>query len=520
MKASSFLRKRVASAHVTRSAALIALLFGADKVLGVIRDAAMSRAFGASAQLDAYYAAFEVPEGLNTIVTGAALTTSLIPVLSSVIARDDPEDVWHFVSSVINWLLIIVGGAGIVAALLARPIITTLAPGFADQPAQVALSVQLMRLVLIQTLVFSLSTLVTGTLQAHQHFLLPALAPLLYTLGRILGATVLAQRWGIFGLAYGGLIGAACHLLIKVPWLIRRRARWRPRLSHPQLLPLFRLMVPRMMGMSATYINFILPTTLGSLLASGAIAAYEYGWRLMQLPETVFGTALGIAVLPTLTAWASRGDKENLVETFSWTLRLVLALTIPAAMGLLLLGRPLIVLFLQRGAFDPATTERVYWGLQFFALGLVGHTALEIVARLFYAQKRMWPPFWAALAGLALNAGLGWLLLPTLAHGSMALSNSLGVWLQVVILLVIARVHLGSLEERELGKSLARTAGATAAMAAAVMGVRLALQDVGVLFEFAAAVGVGLITYLGVAVLLGSQEILSLPRFLLQREAQ
>ncbi len=505
------------STHVARSAALVAFFFAADKLLGVVREAAVGRAFGTSAVLDAYIAAFEVPEGLNVIVTGAALTTSLIPLLTTVVARDDWADLWRFTSAVINWVLIVVGAASIVAAALARPIIVTVAPGFAADPAQVTLAVQLMRLVLIQTLIFSASTIVTGTLQAHQHFLLPALGPLCYTLGRIFGAVLLAPRLGIFGLAWGGLAGAAAHLLVKLPWLVRHRARWVPALTHPDLLNLLRLMAPRMMGMGATYVNFVLPTFFGSQLAPGAISAYEYGWKLMQLPETVLGTAMGIVVLPTLSALAEQGDRAGLRRTFSWALRLVLALAIPAGAGLLLLGRPLTALFLQRGAFDAAATARVYWALQFFALGLVGHAALEIVARLFYAQRDMWTPFWAALAGLATNAALGWLLLPTLAHGGIALSNSVGACLQVVILLAVAWARLGGIEGRALALTLGRTLAATAAMAVAVLGVRLVLPDADTALGSLLGLAAGAITYLLAALLLGSEEITSLPRLLARR---
>lgn len=502
------------SGRIARSAALVAFLFTADKLLGVWRERAVATAFGTSAVLDAYFAAFEVPEGLNTVVTGAALTTSLIPILANVIGRDEPEDLWRFVSTVVNWVLIAIGSASVIAALLARPIILTIAPGFAGQPSQVALSIQLMRLVLIQTLIFSLSTLVTGTLQAHQHFLLPALSPLFYTLGRIFGATVLAPRMGIFGLAWGGLTGAACHLLVKVPWLVRHRVRWTPTLLHPKLGDLLRLMAPRMLGMGATYINFVLPTTFGSLLAPGAISAYEYGWKLMQLPETVLGTAVGIVVLPALAGMAEQGNREGLCRTFSWALRLVLALTIPAGVGLVLLGRPLTALFLQQGAFDAAATDRVYWALQFFGLGLVGHAALEVVARLFYARRDMWTPLWAALGGLALNAGLGRLLLPALAHGSMALSNGLGAWLQVGVLLAVARVRLGGIEGTALAASVARTVAATAAMAAAVLGIRLAMVTSSATLEALVGLGAGIAAYLLAAVILGSDEITSLPKLL------
>jgi putative peptidoglycan lipid II flippase len=528
--------------QVARSAAVVALLLAADKLLGVVREAVVSRAFGTSAELDAYIAAFEIPEGLNVIVTGAALTTALIPLLSGTVARGDREGVWRLFSTVLNWVLAVVGCFSVIAALFARPIILTVAPGFADDPAQVTLATQLMRLVLIQTLIFSASTAITSVIQAHRSFLLPALAPLCYTLGRIVGVAVLAPRMGIFGLAWGGLAGTVLHLLIKLPWLIYHRVRWTPVLFHPGLVKLLKLMGPRMLGMGATYINFVLPTTFGSLLPSGAIASYEYAWKLMQLPEVVIGTAIGVVVFPTLARLADEGDREALRRTFSWALRLILTLCIPAAVGLLVLGRPLTALVLQRGAFDAAATERVCWALQFFALGLITHSVLEVVARLFYAQQDMWTPLWAALAGLAVNAGLGWLLLPELAHGAIALSNSLGAGVQVVILLSVARQRLRGIDSRALGKVVLRAAVASAVMAAAVLGFSAVLSGAGQrviqsLERFVVTVGlaalkthvelvtrgvggglVGCMAYAAAALLLGSKELRELPSLLVGRK--
>ncbi len=485
--------------------------------MGVVREMAVGRAFGASAVLDAYFAAFEVPEGLNTVVTGAALTTTLIPLLTGIITRADRDDVWSFISAVMNWILAIVGILSLVAAVFARAIIVTVAPGFSGDPMQVALATRLMRLVLVQTLIFSASTVVTGTLQAHQHFFLPALAPLCYTMGRIFGAVVLAPRMGIFGLAWGGLAGAVAHLLIKLPWLARHRARWALTLFHPELPNLLRLMAPRMLGMAVTYVSFVLPTTFGSGLAPGAISAYEYAWKLMQLPETVLGTAIGIVVLPTLASMAERGSKADLRRTFSQALRLILALTTPAAVGLFVLGRPLTALFFQGGAFDATATDRVYQALQFLALGLVVHSALEVVSRLFYAQRDMWTPFWAALAGLALNAGTGWLLLPRLAQGAIALGNSLGAGLQVGMLLLVARRRLGGVEGDRLAASLARAGLASALMGAAVVGFRVLLPDIDLRATGVGGLAVGCATYIIAALLLGSREVRELPKLLLER---
>ncbi|MCX7682653.1 MAG: murein biosynthesis integral membrane protein MurJ, partial [Anaerolineae bacterium] len=484
---------------------------------GVVREAAIGRAFGTSAALDAYFAAFEVPEGLNAIVTGAALITALIPLLSDLIGRSDREEVWRLVSSVVNWVLLITGSASLIAAVLARPIILILAPGFAGQPGQVELATSLMRLVLIQTLIFSVSTVFTGTLEAHKHFLLPALGPLCYTLGRIVGAVVLAPHLGIFGLAWGGIGGALAHLAIKLPWLIWRNARWTPVLFHPALPELLRLMGPRVLGMGVTYVTFILPTTFGSLLPPGAISAYEYAWKLMQLPETVLGTAVGTVVFPTLAEMAGRGDRDSLQRTFTWALRLVLALSIPAAVGLVVLGRPLIALLLQRGVFDEQATVQVYQALRFLALGLVTHSMLEVVARMFYARRDMWTPLWAALGGLALNAGAGWVLLPHLAQGAIALANSLGAGLQVIVLLLAARRLIGRAQGWALTVSVARTLLAASVMGLTITALQTIWPDAGTLATGIGGGVAGAFVYIVAAVALGNEEIRTLPRLLTAR---
>ena len=321
---------------VARSAILVSVFFGIDKLLGLVRDAVISRTFGTSGELDAYYAAFEVPDALFSVVAGLALATALIPVLSAYTERKDREGAWRLASVVINWALLIVGFASLGAAAFAPQLIRAVAPGFGMERAYLA--TRLMRLVLLQTVVSSISGILMSVLQAHQHFLLPAAAPLAYTAGRIVGALWLAPQWGIFGLAWGGLMGTVGHLLIQLPGLIHYKARWTPTLRHPDLVNMLKLMTPRMLGVGITYLNFVLPTFWGSRLPSGAIATYEYGWRLMQFPETIIGTALGLTVFPTLAQRANARDLTGLRETAGWALRLVLGLAVPAAVGLLVLG--------------------------------------------------------------------------------------------------------------------------------------------------------------------------------------
>jgi putative peptidoglycan lipid II flippase len=290
-------------------------------------------------------------------------------------------------------------------------------------------------------------------------------------------------------------------------------------LRHPGLRDLLRLMGPRVLGLGVTYLNFVLPTFLGSRLALGSIATYEYGWRLMQFPETIIGTALGLTVFPTLSERANAGDREGLRQTASWALRLVLALAIPAAVGLVVLGRPLTAVFLQRGAFDAEVTARVYRGLQFFALGLITHSALEVTSRLFYAQRDMWTPFWAALAGLLTNGVVGWFLLDALAMGGLALSNSLGAGVQVVTLLTVANRRLGGISLEPLGASLARSVLTSALMGVAVVGFKALVPEAGLLVTSLGGVVVGSGTFIGASSLIGSPELRALPRLLIARKS-
>jgi len=214
---------------------------------------------------------------------------------------------------------------------------------------------------------------------------------------------------------------------------------------------------------------------------------------------------------------ATRKEQAALRRTFAWTLRLILALSLPAAVGLVVLGRPLTTLVLQRGAFDAAATDRVYWALQFLALGLVTHSALEVVARLFYAQQDMWTPFWVALGGLLLNASVGNWLLPSLAHGAIALANSLGAGFQVLCLLLIARYKLGGIEGRKLATSLLQAGFASAVMAVAVMGAQSIWLSGGVTTRGIGGAAIGALVYTSVAVLVGSPELRSLPGLLRSR---
>jgi len=492
--------------HIARNTLLVGASFVLAAATGLARNVVIARRFGIGADLDAYYAAFKLPDLLFSVLAGGALATAFIPVLAGFLTDDDLEGAWRLASAVTNLVVLIVSGLAALAAVLAPWLVRTLvAPGF--EAAQQAETIAVMRVVLISTLVFGVSAVQGSVLHSFKHFLLPALAAAVYPLGIAAGAWWLAPVWGVRGLAVGAVVGAVLHLAIKVPGLLHYGFRWRPAVDLGSLAVrrVAVLMGPRVLDLGLFHLTLLITTNLASRLGAGSVSALEWGWDAMQLPETVIGTAFGLVAFPTLADLAARGDVAGLRSTLGETLRAVISLTVPAACGLILLGRPLLQLLYQRGAFGAAATDAVFVALRFYALGLVGHACLELAARAFFAQRDTVTPLLVAAGSAAINVALGVLLMGPMGHGGLALANSLAVSAEVLTLLLILRRRWGDVEGRQTLRALGRAIVATLLMSLVVAGV-LALGGRAGLgpFWLVALGGVtGILVYAGAALLLG-----------------
>ena len=425
------------------SAIIVGCGFLVSKVTGLLDDLILAKIIGPGPQLDAYYAAFSLPDLLFTLIAGGALASAFIPMFSGFLARDDRAGAWRLASAVINTAFLAALSAALVLAIVAPTIVaTTVGTGFA--PEQQQLSANLMRVILISTALFSISGIVMSALQANQHFFLTALAPILYNLGILGGVIFLAPRCGVWGPTIGVVVGALLHLLIQVPGLIKYQARWSPRLGwrDPDLRRVLRLLLPRVAGLGVVQLAALIATSLASQLGPGSVTALNYGWRVMQLPETLIATAIATAAFPTLSELAARGDLDRLRGTFVTTLRAILALTIPATIGLLIFGRLAVQILFERGAFTAESTTLVTWAVQGYALGLIGHSLLEVGARTFYAQQDTRTPLLVALGAMLINIAASFALRERLGLGGLALANSIGVSVEVAALLIILRRRL------------------------------------------------------------------------------
>ena len=394
---------------LARTSLLIAFFFFIDKVLAFVRIGIISRQYAGSVELlDTFNAANNLPDVLFALISGGALAMAFIPLMSEYLTTKGRAAAWDLFSRVANLAFLVTGSIAILVAIFAEPIVNAelgIAPGFgADQRQLLA---ELMRLNLIGTIIFSISGLVMASLQANQHFLLPALAPTMYNVGQIFGAIFLVPRFGIQGLVYGVILGAALHLLVQIPALFRYGFKWTPALDlhHSGLMEALKLLAPRLLTMFGIQLIVLARDNIASRLDQvGAVTSLTYGWMIMQVPETLLGTAIATALLPTLAEFAARADWTGFHLAVERALRVLIALTIPVAAVMAAGINPLV-----RAAFgfDAETSTLVTWTTRAYLLTLTGFSIQEIAARSFYARKEPMYPLYAVLLRLALFIGIG-----------------------------------------------------------------------------------------------------------------
>ncbi len=515
------------SRGIAGAATLVMLLFILSRGTGLLREIIIGARFGTGAELDAYLAAFRIPDLLFQLVAGGALGSAFIPAFAAAWTEGSRREAWLLFSRILNLLTLFLVLLCGLAMLFAEPLTArVIAPGFSAE--QQRLTASLMRWMLASTVVFGASGLIMGALNAVQHFLLPAVAPALYNCAIIAGAWLLAPHVGIHGLVIGVAVGALLHLLVQLPALLRQGVHYRFSFhwQDAQVREVARLMAPRVLGLLFVQLNFLVNTVLASGLPDGSLSALNYAWLLMLLPQGIFAQAVATVAFPTFSAQVAAGSRAQLLQTLSGLLRLILFLSIPAAFLLFILDEPLIQLLFQRGRFDAGSTQAVAYALRFYALGLVAHAVVEIVVRVFYALHDTATPVVVGVATMALNIALSLALIGGLSYGGLALANSVATGLEMLLLLLLLgrKVRKDGAEGtdgkmapglpvRELLTSAGRSILAAAVMAGGVLFWLAMLPAGGAIFgipagwaaAFAGA-GLGVVIYALASHLLGGAE--------------
>ncbi len=448
-----------AGRQIARAAGTVMLAYIITQVIGLLRTVLIYRAFGTSVELDSFVAANRVSELLFSLMAGGALGSAFIPTFTGLLAKKETQSAWRLASAIANLLLLVLSLAAVLAVIFAPLIVRyglfMLSPG--ESPGQEALTVSLLRLLMPTVVIFGMSGLVMGILNAHNKFWLPAIAPGMYSLGQIGALLLLPEAWGIYRLAAGALIGALLHLCVQLPDLLRLNGRYTATLGLrlAEVREVITLMGPRVVGVAVVQINFIVNTIIALSLLEGSVSAITLAISLMLMPQAAIAQSVAVAAMPTFSAQAALGKLDELRATVAGSLRGVLLLALPASLGMILLREALIRLLYQNDTnFTAYSTQLVAWALLWYAAGLVGHSLLEVIVRAFYALHDTRTPVTVTIGAMSLNVvfsfafsalflRVGWM-----PHGGLALANSFATLLEMLVLMVLLSRRLGGLEGR------------------------------------------------------------------------
>ena len=433
--------------NLLRTASTISLLTLASRVTGLVRETLLAAAFGAGAWMDAYQVAFRIPNLLRRMFAEGAFSQAFVPILSATRAREGEEVTRRLidaVATVLFWVLFVTCAVGIVAAPV---IVWLMASGLERFDAAVVMT----RWMLPYIGFMSLVSLSSGILNTWKRFAVPAATPVLLNLAVIAAALWLApvfERHGtppIYALAVGVLLGGVLQLGVQVPALIRIGGLPRIGLApgaiqaachHPGVGRVLKQMAPAVLGVSVAYLSQLINTQIASRIGVGAVSWLTYADRLMEFPTALLGVALGVVLLPQLSAAKALDDSDAYSGLLDWGLRLVLLLALPCAVALLVFPTPLVSVLYHYGAFTGVDVVRTVQALMGYGVGLMGLVGVKILAPGFYARQDIRTPVKIAVLVLVLTQLLNFVFVPRFGHAGLALSISVGALINAAWLFV------------------------------------------------------------------------------------
>lgn len=449
------------NSRVAKAAGVVGAATLLSRIFGFLRDVVVAAFFGAGLTTDAFFVAFRIPNLLRRLLGEGSLTVSFVPVFTEYLKRKSKHEAAELANvafTALAALLVVITLAGIIFSPL---IVTVMAPGFTKNPRQYELAIFLNRLMFPYVFFICLVALCMGILNSLRHFAAPALAPVFLNIAMITAAFSLRGFFQepITALAIGVVIGGILQLALQWPFLVRMGIRLKPdfHFSHPGLKQMGRLLLPSLLGSAVYQINIFIGTILASLLPRGSVSFLYYADRLVELPLGVFAIAIGTAALPSFSEHVAIGDMERLKKTISFSLRLILFVSIPASIALIALRVPIISVLFQRGAFDTHSTMMTAEALLFYALGLWAFSVIRIIDSAFFSIQDRKSPLKIAFLSLFVNITLSIILMFPLQHGGLALATSLASVVNVLALAVILKGKIGSFLDGEFYHSLQRT---------------------------------------------------------------
>lgn len=509
---------------ITIAAILIATSSLISRFLGIFRDRILASEFGASPTLDVYYAAFRIPDLLFNLLVLGALSAGFIPIFTCLIK--DPkcklktlfnssanEEAWNLVNNILNIIILVLAVLSLAGIIFAPQLTRLIAPGFS--PEMQKMTADLSRIMFLSPIFLGISSVLGGILQSFRRFFVYSLSPIMYNIGIIIGALYLVPRFGIYGLAWGVVLGAFLHMLIQIPSAFGLGYRYRLKINirNGNIRQIGRMMIPRTMSLAISQINLLVITIIASTLAGGSLAIFNFANNLQSFPIGIFGISYAVAAFPALSRVAF--NTKKLVYNFSSTIRQILFFIVPSTVLLITLKAQIIRVILGAGEFDWTATLLTIKCLEFFAISLFAQATMPLLIRVFYARHNSKTPFAIGIISAMINVLLALLLSRHQGVSGLVLAFSIANIFNFFILWIALRIELNNLDEKRIILSVSKFIVASFACGLVIQGTKYVIEPLlnmdklwGVLTQGLTAGIFGMITYLAFCSLLKSEEFL------------
>jgi putative peptidoglycan lipid II flippase len=513
--------------RIARSTAFFSVATAASRIAGLVREVVAAGYYGINGPMSAFTIAFQVPNLVRALFADAALQPAFVPIFTEQLERKNYREAFRMASTLLLLVTLVLGAITALFVLLAPVIMPIFAPGFEGEILD--LTITLSQVLFPILILLGVSGVVVGILNSYDRFGAFAISPLFWNLTIIAVTVFLAPAFHgqnrIYAYAIGILVGTLVQLMIPV-WDLRHtpfKFAWSFEWRNPDVRRVLLLMLPVTISLGLINFNMLINSLFGSLVSDQSPAAIDKAFRLYQLPQGVFSVAIATVLFPTLARFASRGEVENLRATMANGMRQILFVLIPAAAAVLVLATPMIRLVYQRGEFTPEQTTLVATALFWFAFSLPTNGLYLLQTRTFFSLQRPWMATSLAGLDLVVSALMALVLYKPFGTGGIVAGTGIGTTAAVVAQAVVLRREFDGLELRRLLGTATKITVAAAALAVVSFGAWDLLDSAlgrglfGQIVSLGAGLGLGGLTYLGMAKLLRIAELEQITRLLRRR---
>lgn len=512
-----FIKNILSKSAISRGAFILGVSSLLSRFLGLVRDRLFAAKFGAGDMLDAYYAAFRIPDFVFNLLILGALSSAFVPVFVRYLSKDKKKEAWEIANSLLNLLVLVTLAVCGILFIFMDYIIYLVAPGFNIE--KIELTILLTRIMLISPILFGISNVFSSILNSFKSFFTYSLAPILYNLGIIFGVIYLVPRYEVLGLAYGVVIGALLHGLIQLPQVIKLGFGWRPilRLKHEGVKEIAKLMIPRSIALAFNQLNLWVVTVIASTIASGSVAIYNLANNLQSFSIGIFGVSFSIAAFPCLAEAVAHNNKKLFKEQFSKTFLKILFFVLPVSILMLLERAQIVRLILGAGHFDWQDTYYTAQSLGLFALSIFAQALIPLLARSFYSLSDTKTPVIISVISMILNIAASLTLVNYMGVLGLALGFTIASIFNMILLIIVLKIKVGTLDEGEIFREGLKIITACIVMVVATYTSLYLLAGfvdmdtyLGVFLQAFGATLIGLLIYLTIGMVLKQENTLDL----------